>query len=30
LLCMVMEGVSSVAISEEEAGLARAGYVPIA
>ena len=30
LLCMVMEGVSSVAISEEEAGLARAGQVPIA
>ena len=30
LLCMVMEGVSSLAISEEEAGLARAGQVPIA
>ena len=30
LLCMVVKGVSSVAISDEEAGLARAGQEPIA
>ena len=30
LLCMVVEGVSSVAISDEEAGLARAEQEPIA
>ena|ERR1017187_827531 len=30
LLCMVVEGVSSVAISDQEAGLARPGHEPIA
>ena len=30
LLCMIVEGVPSVAISDEEAGLARAGQEPIA